>query len=115
MQYADTVEQSPIRAATLFGSGERFARIKPSRMFSVHVQHPRLKIPITLRISENNGDFVAEHQSIPTHGFGDTVAKAAFDFIDMMEGLFEQLTNDEDILADHLKQDLEVLRDYFNS
>ena len=59
----------------------------------------------------DDGYCLATHPEIMTHGVGRTPDAAAQNFLNMMLDLFRELADSEDVLAPHLRAELEYLRE----
>ncbi|MEX1248927.1 MAG: hypothetical protein WEA61_10650 [Anaerolineales bacterium] len=108
-----TATQIHIPSLPLLSNGGEAQRLRIDKIQTVQVTHSYLARPIFLDVKqESSGQYIAQHGSILTHGYGASVTEAALDFIVMMRDLRDELAGNETELAEHLKEDLEALRSY---
>ena len=82
---------------------------------SVFIQASNLMKPLMVNVERTeSGEWIASHPIILTHGYGRSKDEAAVDFIEMVFSLYSDLSEDESILAPHLLEDLNYLREYIS-
>ncbi len=79
--------------------------IDPSRRF--------LKVPLKLDAEKTEGGYwLVSHPELTVYGAGKSIRSATKDFQSMLTDLFKELIESENVLAPHLKNELDFLRTY---
>ena len=90
---------------------DEMKRAFPQNVNLVDPSQTILKQSIQLTITRiEDGGWLAQTPRINTYGYGETVSEAAKDFFSMLNDLYCELKTTEDVLAPHLKHDLDYLR-----
>lgn len=96
------------------GTAPAFATVPVAAQRSKILVDPSRRVlrnTLLLNIQQmNDGSWLATNPQILTHGVGDTPERAAEDFRGMMIDLFKELVRSENVLAPHLKRELDYLR-----
>lgn len=91
----------------------RLPVFEPGRMVRIADNSgTHLKKPILLNVERTeSNNWLATHSTILTHGYGESAIDAARNFHSMLIDLFIELVESEDMLAPHLQEELDYLRE----
>ena len=77
--------------------------------FLLYFKYSKQQIILNVEPTEE-GLWLASNPRIYTYGSGETSEEAVSDFLNMLSDLYQELLDSEEVLAPHLKQELDYLK-----